>query len=462
MKPHVLVLDDEPAICAALSFALEDEFQITTTTNPQEGLNIIEQNSIDIVLLDLRLGSHNGLDVLLDMKRKAPSLTIIIMTAYASIETSIEAIKRGAYYYITKPINMEELHLLMMRAVEFKQLSTKLETLHEELEQRRGNENFLGKSKAMQRVFSMIDRIKNIDSSVFITGESGTGKELVARSIHNSGKRKAGPLEIVNCAAIPESLLESELFGYEKGAFTGAVQRKEGKWVAANGGTLFLDEISEMPVALQAKLLRVIQERELTPLGSNKKISLDVRIISAANKNLEQMVREGTFREDLYFRLNVIPISIPPLRERKEDLPILINHFLEKNCFEMNMERKSLSAAARRLLLEYSYPGNVRELGNILEYTVALSTDKEILEADLPLPVQEKKPALYKENPNSEQDINIPIGASLKEVEKEVILATLNHCGWHRQKTADVLQISERSLRDKIKIYEIKAQPMTS
>ena len=456
MKPHVLVLDDEPAICASLSFALEDDFRITTTTDPHEGLQMIEQKPIDIVLLDLRLGSQNGLDILQEMKRKSPSLTIIMMTAYASIETSIEAIKRGAYYYITKPINMEELLLLIMRALEFKQLSYQLETLHEELEQRRGNETFLGKSKAMQRVFSMIDRIKDIDSSVLITGESGTGKELVARSIHNTGKRKNGPLEIVNCAAIPETLLESELFGYEKGAFTGAVQRKEGKWVAANGGTLFLDEISEMPVALQAKLLRVIQEKELTPLGSNKKISLDVRIICAANKNLEQMVREGTFREDLYFRLNVIPIWIPPLRERKEDLPVLIHHFLEKYCLEMNRERKSISADARRLLLEYSYPGNVRELGNIIEYTVALSTDDDISEGDLPLNVQEMKPAFSITEAKADGNIQIPIGVSLKEVEKEVILATLNHCGWHRQKTAEVLQISERSLRDKIKLYDIK------
>ena len=205
MKPHVLILDDEPAICASLSFALEDKFRITTTTDPNEGLTIIGQKLIDIVLLDLRLGSHNGLDVLQEMKRKVPSLTIIMMTAYASIETSIEAIKRGAYYYIAKPINMEELHLLMMRALEFKQLSYQLETLHEELGQRRGNEIFLGKSKAMERVFSMIDRIKNIDSSILITGESGTGKELVARSIHHSGKRKNGPLEIVNCAGHPRS-----------------------------------------------------------------------------------------------------------------------------------------------------------------------------------------------------------------------------------------------------------------
>jgi two-component system, NtrC family, response regulator AtoC len=460
MKPQVLVIDDEQAICTSLSFALEDDYRVTTTTDPEQGLHVIEQKQIDIVLLDLSLGGSSGLDVLQEIKQKDQSVTVIMMTAYASIESSIEAIKKGAYYYIEKPINMEELHLLLMRAVEFKRMSFQLETLHEELEQRRGYENFLGKSKAMQRVFSMIDRIKNIDSSVLITGESGTGKELVARSIHNTGKRKNGPLQIVNCAAIPETLLESELFGYEKGAFTGATQRKEGKWVAANGGTLFLDEISEMPLALQAKLLRVLQEREITPLGSNTKISLDVRIVSATNKNLEQMVREGTFREDLYFRLNVIPLTIPPLRERKEDLPLLIDHFLQKYCQEMNMGKKFFSAEARRLLLEYSYPGNVRELGNIIEYSVALSNDDEIMVLDLPKHVQEKKSAFSTSGSkdNNGSRLQIPIGISMKEIEKKVILATLNHFGQHRQKTAQTLQISERSLRDKIKLYAIEEQ----
>ncbi|MEH6949395.1 sigma-54 dependent transcriptional regulator [Bacillus sp. JJ634] len=455
MKPTVLIIDDELAICDSLRFALEDDYYIQTTTNPQEGLAKVQQDMIDIVLLDLRIGSINGLDILKEIKQQVPSTTVIMMTAYASIESSIEAIKQGAYYYIEKPINIEELYLLLSRAVEYKRLSNKVETLHEELEQRRGYNQFLGKSKAMQHVFSIIDRIKDIDSSVLILGESGTGKELVARSIHNTGKRKNGPLEIVNCGAIPEALLESELFGYEKGAFTGATQRKEGKWVAANGGTLFLDEISEMPLPLQVKLLRVLQERELTPLGSNKKIALDVRIVSAANKNLEQMVQEGKFREDLYFRLNVIPLSIPPLRERKEDLSLLIEHFLEKYCLEMNRAKKTFSRAAYQLLLEYGYPGNVRELGNIIEYSVALSINDEITEMELPLSVQTQR-SVFATPSNRDNQLQLPIGMTMKEVEKEVIAATLQHCGGHRQKTAQVLQISERSLRDKINAYNLK------
>ncbi|KRF65519.1 regulator [Bacillus sp. Soil768D1] len=453
MKPHVLVIDDEPAICTALSFALEDDYQVVTTTDPDEGLRHIEQLSVDIVLLDLRIGSKSGLDILQKIKHRSPNVTVIMMTAYSSIDTSIEAIKNGAYYYIEKPINIEELSLLLMRAAEFKQMSNQLETLHEELEKTRGFGNFLGNSKAMQRIFSMIERVKDIDSSVLITGESGTGKELVARNIHTLGRRKNNPMQIVNCAAIPEMLLESELFGYEKGAFSGATQRKEGKCVAADGGILFLDEISEMPLPLQAKLLRVLQEREVTPLGSNTKISLDVRIISAANKNLEQMVMEGKFREDLYFRLNVIPISMPPLRERKEDLPLLMDYFIKKHAKDMNREDKTFTASARRLLLDYHYPGNVRELGNIIEYAVALSNSKNMEDTDLPQYVQEQKLILQSGSPNEDSNsFSIPIGISMKEIEEKVITATLQYCKNHRQKTAQILKISERSLRDKIKL----------
>ena len=456
MKPRVLIIDDEQAICTSLSFALEDDYFVLTTTDPEKGIQMVEKERVDIILLDLRIGQYNGIDILQRIKQMVPTVTVIMMTAYASIETSIEAIKKGAYYYIEKPINTENLLLLLLRASEFKQISNKLESLHEELEERRGLKDFLGNSVAMKHVFSMIDRIKDIDSCVLITGESGTGKELVAKRIHYSGKRKNGPLEILNCAAIPEALLESELFGFEKGAFTGATQSKEGKWVAANGGTLFLDEISEMPMPLQAKLLRVIQEREVTPLGSNKKVPLDVRILCAANKNIAQMVQEGTFREDLYFRLNVIPIQTPPLRERKEDLPLLIEYFLQKYCLEMNREKRSFTVGARKLLLDYHYPGNVRELGNIIEYAVALTIDPVIDVEDLPNYILEQKTGNEGISNDGENKIVIPIGLSMKEIEKEVISGTLKHCGNHRQKTAQTLQISERSLRDKIKLYEIK------
>ncbi|MEZ2656918.1 sigma-54-dependent transcriptional regulator [Aneurinibacillus aneurinilyticus] len=459
MNPKILIIDDERAICASLRFALEDIYDTSTSSDPEEGLRLIEEHPFDIVLLDLRLGLHNGLDVLRQIKQKCPAITVIMMTAYASIESSIEAIKQGAYYYIEKPINTTELRLLLAKALEHNRLSSEVRTLQEKLNVQTDRHRFIGKSKAMEHVFSMIERVKDIDSNVLITGESGTGKEVVARAIHNTGKRKHGPLEIVNCAAIPEALLESELFGYEKGAFTGATQKKPGKWAAANGGTLFLDEISEMPLALQAKILRVIQEREVTPLGSNQKIPLDVRIVSATNKQLEQLVAEGTFREDLYFRLNVIPISLPPLRERQEDLLLLLDYFLQKYAREMNKKVKKLSAAARRLLLAYDYPGNVRQLGNIIEYAMALSSSDIITEEDLPEYIQyDSQGTALPASSNTQETVDsIPVGVPMKEIEKRAIAAALDHCGWHRQETARMLQISERSLRDKIKLYNIKS-----
>lgn len=459
MNPKILIIDDERAICASLRFALEDIYDTSTSSEPEEGLRLIEEHTFDIVLLDLRLGLHNGLDVLRQIKQKCPAITVIMMTAYASIESSIEAIKQGAYYYIEKPINTTELRLLLAKALEHNRLSSEVRTLQEKLNVQTDRHRFIGKSKAMEHVFSMIERVKDIDSNVLITGESGTGKEVVARAIHNMGKRKHGPLEIVNCAAIPEALLESELFGYEKGAFTGATQKKPGKWAAANGGTLFLDEISEMPLALQAKILRVIQEREVTPLGSNQKIPLDVRIVSATNKQLEQLVAEGTFREDLYFRLNVIPISLPPLRERQEDLLLLLDYFLQKYAREMNKKVKKLSAAARRLLLAYDYPGNVRQLGNIIEYAMALSSSDIITEEDLPEYIQyDSQGTALPASSNTQETVDsIPVGVPMKEIEKRAIAAALDHCGWHRQETARMLQISERSLRDKIKLYNIKS-----
>lgn len=458
MHPKLLIIDDERAICASLCFALEDAYDITTTSDPVEGIQAAWQQSFDLILLDLRLGYQNGLDILRQIKKKDPDVTVIMMTAYASIETSIEAIKLGAYYYIEKPINTEELRLLLTKALEHKRLSAKIQTLEEKLDLQTERHRFIGNSKAMQPVFSMIERVKDIDSNVLIVGESGTGKEVVARTIHHSGRRKQGPLEIVNCAAIPENLLESELFGYEKGAFTGATQKKPGKWAAANGGTLFLDEISEMPLALQAKILRVIQEKEVTPLGSNQKIPLDVRIISATNRKLEQMVAEGSFREDLYFRLSVIPILLPPLREREEDLPLLLDYFLQKYGQQMKKGARFLAADARELLLAYDYPGNIRQLGNVIEYAVALSSSDIITASDLPLYIQRQSDEEERTARTDSvlSDDSIPVGVSMKEIEKRAIAAALEHCGWHRQETAKMLQISERSLRDKIKLYNLK------
>ncbi|MGE5703844.1 MAG: sigma-54-dependent transcriptional regulator, partial [Clostridia bacterium] len=335
MKTSILVLDDEQAIGSSLCFAFETEYDVSATTNVSEAYTLLQSKSIDVVLLDWRLGEYDGLDALQEIKKLSPSTEVIMMTAYGTIESSVEAMKRGAYHYTTKPLVIDELQLLIEKAVEHKQLQTEIVKLTETIDKIKGYDEMIGQSPAMQNVFSIIERVKDIDSSVLIYGESGSGKELVARALHRKGKRRTKPFLSINCAAIPEHLLESELFGFVKGAFTGALHDKKGTLEEANGGTLFLDEIGEMPPALQAKLLRVLQEKEVTPIGSNRARPLDVRIVSATNKNLHQMVQDGTFREDLVFRLTVIPIHLPPLRERREDIPLLISYFLQKFVADM-------------------------------------------------------------------------------------------------------------------------------
>jgi len=449
----ILVIDDEKSICRSLQFALEDYYKVITTINPYEGLSIIKEQIIDLVLLDLRLKNDDGIKILKEIKKINEGINVIIMTAYSSIESSVEAIKEGAYYYITKPINMEQLFLLLQKAFEFDSLKKEVHRLHESLNEKSGYGRMIGKSKKMDRIYQLIEKVKDIDSNILITGESGTGKELVARTIHEMGNRKEGPFEVVNCAAIPENLLESELFGYRKGTFTGAIHDKIGKFVSADGGILFLDEIGELPLALQAKLLRVIQDREVTPLGTNKKIKVNFRLLSATNRNLYEMVQKGQFREDLYFRLNVIPIHLPPLRDRKEDLPLFIQTLLEKNSFKMGKPLKQLSNKVKKLLYNYDYPGNVRELSNIIEYAMALSQNDTIELDDLPPYMNVNNRRIHMSDNQDKNLISIPIGTTIKEIEKIVILKTLEYFDGHRKNTAAVLGISERGLRNKLKEY---------
>ncbi len=330
----VLIIDDEPSILTALKFALEDEFEVDITTNVHDGLDIIKNKNIDIVLLDLYLGEINGLEVLGMIRMSYPGVIVIAMTAYGSIESSVEAIQRGAYYYITKPIDINSLKILMRKALDYKNLSEEIEDLKRDRTQEEFSlDEIISTSKAMKNVFDIISRVKDLDINVLISGESGTGKELIAKAIHYSSKRKSMPLVSVNCAAIPYNLMESELFGYEKGAFTGANQRMKGKFELANGGTLLLDEIGDMDIGMQAKILRVLEERKIMPLGSETPIPLDIRFLAATNLDLEEEVEKGNFREDLLFRLKVITIEVPPLRDRKEDIPILTQHFF-KQIFE--------------------------------------------------------------------------------------------------------------------------------
>jgi two-component system response regulator AtoC len=454
MKKKVLVVDDEINICSTLALALKDIYDVYIAVDPFGAIDILRREYINICLLDLRLGEHDGNELLSKIKEIDKSIIVIIITAYASIDSSIEAIKKGAYSYLTKPLNMCELLLVLQQALEYQQLNEKVEYLSREIEQKYVYNGIIGRSPQMKNIFLMINKLKHVDTRVMITGESGTGKELIAKALHYSGKRKDERFVEINCAAIPETLLEGEMFGYKKGAFTGAFEDKKGKLSIANKGTLFLDEIGDMPLSLQAKLLKVLEEKEITPLGSNEKQKLDLRIITATNKDLESMVNKGEFRQDLYFRINVIEIRLPALRERKQDLRLLFKHFIELHNKELGKNIKEMSKEAQRALLEYSYPGNVRELSNILEHAMVLTDDDTIEFDDLPREIKGyqiremgRNNNIYKEN---------LLGLSLKEVETMLIRATLIDNNGNKKKSAEILGISERGLYNKTKKYNIE------
>lgn len=445
----ILIIDDEIAICDSLEFALEDDHEVYSAQEPAKGLELLVAKDIDLVLLDLRIGSVDGLEVLKKIKSLREEVIVIILTAYGSIKSSVEAMSEGAYHYLTKPLNIEELTVYVNKGLDYKKLNLSLNNLKKVVTKEYGIQGIIGKSKQLKDVLDLVDKVKDIDSTVLIAGESGTGKELIAKAIHFQGKRKDHHFEVLNCAAIPANLLESELFGYEKGAFTGANKKRTGKIELAHQGTLFLDEIGEMDLALQAKILRVVQDRQVVPLGAETGREVDVRIVAATNKDLAEEVKKGNFREDLYFRLNVITLKLPPLRERKEDIPLLLNHFLQKYNLKLAKTINRFSREALALVESYEYPGNIRELENMVERIVAL-TDNEIIQpADLPDAVNAGKTSSF-----SEATVPINIGTPLKEVEKKLILATLDYFDGNRRQTAACLGISERNLQYKIKEYE--------
>nr|WP_243429082.1 sigma-54 dependent transcriptional regulator [Clostridium pascui] len=443
-----MVIDDESSICTALSFALEDDYEVFTANNEETALAIINEVDINIILLDLRLGDENGIEILKKIKIVNKEIMVIMMTAFGTIESSVEAIKNGAFYYITKPINMEELDILMKKAEEYIGLNSKIKYLSDKVDK---NYNIIGSSSKMKEVFNLIDRVKDVNINVFITGESGTGKELVARAIHFNGKRKDKPFNVINCSAIPDNLLESELFGYKKGAFTGAAEDRKGIIELSSEGTLFLDEIGDMDINLQTKLLRVIQDKEIRPVGSNKIIKVDVRFISATNKNLKEEVKRGNFRQDLFYRLNVINIQIPPLRERMEDMPEIIEYFIKKYSNQFEKRINGITAGALQALEGYKFNGNVRELQNILERAVVLTRNEYIDKEDLPPEIFESENILLLKD----HLIPIYVGEDMKTIEKKVIEYNLKKFKQNRKNTAEALGISERNLRYKIKEYEL-------
>ena len=452
MKPSVWIIDDEQGICVSLSLALKKDYHVATFNSAAPALERMKTESCDVVLLDLKLQEEDGMEVLRQIKQEHPDVSVIMMTAFGSIGSSVEAIKAGAYTYLTKPLDLEQLKLFLAQTMEIRKMNEQIRFLSDELRSRQTFQKIVGESDVMQRVYARINQVKDVDASVLITGESGTGKELVARAIHDEGKRKNERFVSINCAALPEHLLELELFGYRKGAFSGADQDHKGKLELAAKGTIFLNEIGDMPLKLQGKLLRVLREREFSPVGSTEVRHTDVRVIVATNQNLRQAMDQQKFRQDLYYRLNVIEIAIPSLRDRMGDVPLLCAHFLQETAAEMNKPAKTLTPAAREALMRYTYPGNVRQLANILEYATIVSTGESIDVADLPDEITGGQEGQQPSSAALEQFLS---SNNLKELERRAILATLKKNNGRRDKTAEDLGISKRGLLNKLNEYNI-------
>jgi len=379
---RILVVDDDRNLLELMQMRLEASgYEVTTTPDEDRALDLAEEETFDLAVIDLQLDRRNGIAVMEDLHRITPGLPAIILTAHGSIESAVEAMKKGAFSYLTKPFDPRELTIQIERALETKRLSSEVERLKEMVEERYAISGVIARSAAMRKVLEQVSRIAGTDSTVLIRGESGTGKELVARAIHLGSPRRDRPFVEINCAALPETLLESELFGHEKGAFTGAVRRSRGLFAHADGGTIFLDEVGDMPLPLQAKLLRVLQEKRIRPVGGEVASEIDVRVVAATNKDLEQEVREGRFRKDLYYRIHVIPVHLPPLRERKEDIIPLADHFLRRFAGAMKKKIKGFTPGAVKKLTAHHWPGNVRELENTIEYAVAMTDRATISEA---------------------------------------------------------------------------------
>jgi two-component system response regulator HydG len=447
----ILVVDDDPAHRTMLRTLLTGwGYAIAEADDGSAAIERVHERAFDLILMDVRMVKVSGLQALAEIKSFNPAIPIIIMTAYSSVETAVEALKNGAYDYLTKPLDFDELRLAMERAMDHKELREENRLLREILGSHFDRRHIIGQSRAMVRILETVAQVAPSEATVLITGESGTGKEMIAGAIHFNSPRKNGPFVKINCAAITETLLESELFGHEKGAFTGAHRQKEGRFRQAHGGSLFLDEISEMSLAMQVKLLRVLQEREITRVGGEEVITVDVRIIAATNKDLSREIEAGRFREDLYYRLNVVALEMPPLRERREDIPLLAQHFLEALSRENRKSIKGFTPQAMDRLITYHWPGNVRELMNAVERGVVLSRSEYLDEAVL---------SLISGDESSFREISsgdaVNAAMPLNEVEKTTILKTLEAAGGNKSEAARRLGITRRTLHKRLKLYGV-------
>lgn len=441
-KISILIVDDEESVRDSLyNWFIDDGYLVDCAENAKQALSILESKNFDIILADIKMPGMDGME----MHRRIRSLNrdsiVIIMTAFASVATAVQALKDGAYDYITKPFDPDDLSHLIRNATSQISLKVENEALRNKVVTLENVEDLIGNSKAMIKVLKEVEKVAQSNSSVIITGESGTGKELIAKAIHSNSTRKYFPLVSVHCGALTESLLESELFGHEKGAFTGAMFNRKGRFEMADGGTIFLDEIATISAKMQIELLRVLDSKTFVRVGGNKEITSDFRVICATNKNLKKMVEDGTFREDLYYRLNVVNITIPPLRERTDDIPILVNYFINKYCTSMSRDIITIDTAALKRLEEYDFQGNVRELENMIERAIVIGNDKEIRLKDLPI----------------EKDIISNSIESLVELEKQHILQILKKYGWNISRSAKALKVDRVTLYNKIKKYGLES-----
>jgi len=451
-KPRILIVDDEENLCRVTQLRLQQAgYEVATAHDGESALEMLERTPQDLVITDLRMPGLSGMELLRRIKQAQPETIVVVFTAFGTIESAVEAMKAGAYDYLIKPVNSEALKIVVARALDHHRLQQEVQILRSAIDRKYGFESILGKSKALLTALDAAARAAQSDSTVLIHGETGTGKELLARAIHFNSNRRDKPFVVINCGAIPKDLLEAELFGHTKGAFTGAVADRKGKIEAAHEGTLFLDEIGEMPFDLQVKLLRVLQQREIEKIGCPHPIPVNVRIIAATHRNLGAMLKEGTFREDLYYRLAVIPLELPPLRERTEDIPDLVATFFQRFKERLGRPNLRLPASILPYFSVYRWPGNVRELENVIERLVVLTPGDEIKVEDLPDFLRRHRPTLEA----IQLDLP-PEGISMEAVERELVLRALQKCNWNQTQAAEYLGISRKQLIHRMEKYGLR------